>query len=282
MRGLVLTLSLALLATPTLADCPSNEAIQGFVADWDRRALGKALQVSDIKDATCARDKLVEALRLKLGKVIGYKAGLTAKPTQERFNASAPVAGVLLEAMILKDGASVPADYGARPVWEGDMLLVVKDEGINQAKTPEEALRHLSAMRPFIELPDLALAPSEKLDGTQLLAINVAARLGVAGSEVPLQANAETIKLLADTRIIATDGSGAVLAEGIGAATLGNPLNVVVWLVEDLAKSGHKFSAGDLISVGSFTPLTPPKPGQTVTVRYEGFPGTPKATVTFQ
>jgi 2-keto-4-pentenoate hydratase len=73
-----------------------------------------------------------------------------------------------------------------------------------------------------------------------------------------------------------------VLAEGIGAATLGNPLNVVVWLVEDLAKSGHKFSAGDLISVGSFTPLTPPKPGQTVTVRYEGFPGTPKATVTFQ
>ena len=119
------------------------------------------------KDATCARDKLVEALRLKLGKVIGYKAGLTAKPTQERFNASAPVAGVLLEAMILKDGTSVPADYGARPVWEGDMLLVVKDEGINQAKTPEEALRHLSAMRPFIELPDLALAPGEKLDGTR-------------------------------------------------------------------------------------------------------------------
>lgn len=115
MRGLVLTLSLAVLATPTLANCPSNEAIQGFVADWDKRALGKALQVSDIKDATCARVKLVEALRLKLGKVIGYKAGLTAKPTQERFNASAPVAGVLLEAMILKDGASVPADYGARP-----------------------------------------------------------------------------------------------------------------------------------------------------------------------
>jgi 2-keto-4-pentenoate hydratase len=112
------------------------------------------------------------------------QSGLTAKPTQERFNASAPVAGVLLEAMILKDGTSVPANYGARPVWEGDMLLVVKDEGINQANTPEEALRHISAMRPFIELPDLASAPSEKLDGTQLLA---------------------------------TDGSGAVLAEGIGA-----------------------------------------------------------------
>jgi len=49
---------------------------------------------------------------------------------------------------------------------------VVRDEGINQARTPEEALRHISGMRPFIELPDLALVPSEKLDGTQLAAIN--------------------------------------------------------------------------------------------------------------
>ena len=73
------------------------------------------------------------------------------------------------------------------------MPLVVKDEGINQARTPEQALQHISGMRPFIELPDLALAPSEKLDGTQLAAINVAARLGVAGEEVPLQATPDSL-----------------------------------------------------------------------------------------
>ena len=163
--------------------------------------------------------------------MVGYKAGLTAKAVQERFNANAPVSGVLLERMILKDGAKVPFAFGARGVWEADMLLVVKDEGINQARTPEEALQHISGMRPFIELPDLALAPSEKLDGTQLAAINVGARLGVAGEEVSVQATPETLKLLADTRIVATDASGAVLAENTGAATLGNPLSAVVWLV---------------------------------------------------
>ena len=92
----------------------------------------------------------------------------------------------------------------------------------------------------------------------------------------------ETLKLLADIRIVATDASGAVLAENTGAATLGNPLNAVVWLVEDLAKAGRKLSAGDLISVGSFTPLTPPKAGQAISVRYEGLPGTPKVSVTFE
>ena len=81
---------------------------------------------------------------------------------------------------------------------------------------------------------------------------------------------------------MATDASGATLAENTGAATLGNPLNAVVWLVEDLAKVGRKLSAGDLISVGSFTPLTPPKAGQAISVRYEGLPGTPKVSVNFE
>jgi 2-keto-4-pentenoate hydratase len=282
-RFTILAALSGLLAAPgALAACPDAEAIRRYVEDWQAKRPTKALPIGSLDDAACARDKLVQALGASHGKVVGYKAGLTAKAVQERFNASAPVSGVLLDRMILPDGAKVPAAFGARGVWEADMLLVVKDEGINGARTPEEALRHVSAMRPFIELPDLALLPTEKLDGTQLAAINVAARLGVAGQEVPLQPTPETLKLLADTRIVATDASGAVLAENSGAATLGNPLHAVVWLVEDLAKAGRKLSAGDLISVGSFTPLTPPKAGQAISVRYEGLPGTPKVSLTFE
>ncbi|CAN7175404.1 hypothetical protein LJR090_000452 [Bosea sp. LjRoot90] len=280
--SIALALNACLAATMAQAACPDAAAISGFVADWEAKRPAKALAVANVEDATCARGKLVAELHGKLGKIVGYKAGLTAKAVQERFKADGPVSGVLFDSMILKDGARLPAAYGARAVWEADMLLVVKDDGINAVKTPEEALRHLSGMRPFIELPDLALAPSETLDGVQLLAINVAARFGVAGAEVPLKADAATLALLAETKIVATDGGGAVLAEGTGAATLGNPLNAVVWLVQDLAKTGRKLAAGDLISVGSFSPLTPPKPGQQITVRYEGFAGTPKVSVQFE
>jgi 2-keto-4-pentenoate hydratase len=271
-----------LLSGAALAECPTAEAIQTFVKDWQAKRPTKALPVSDMRDAVCARDKLVEALTDSQGRVVGYKVGLTAKAVQERFNWNSPVAGLLLEKMVLNDGARVPAAYGARPVWEADMLLVVKDDGVNQANTPEEALRHISGMRPYIELNDVALGPNEKIDGFQLTAINVAARFGVAGPEVPLENTPDKLQRLAETKIVATDESGAVLAEGVGAATLGDPLNVVVWLAEELAKSGRKLNAGDLISVGSFSPLTPPKPGQTVTVRYEGLPNTPKVSVRFE
>jgi len=71
----------------------------------------------------------VQALGTSQGRVVGYKAGLTAKAVQERFNANAPLSGVLLERMILAGWQQVPAAFGARGVWEADMFFVVKDEG---------------------------------------------------------------------------------------------------------------------------------------------------------
>ncbi|TDR93114.1 2-keto-4-pentenoate hydratase [Enterovirga rhinocerotis] len=279
--ALIAAIGLALATGPALAACPDQAEVDRFAADWTAKKPAKGMPVETMADAVCARDKFVAAIG-KGDRVVGYKAGLTAKPVQERFKATAPVAGILLSSMILADGSKVPAAFGARPVFEADMLLVVKDESINTAKTPEEALAALSAMRPFIEMPDLALAQGEKLEAPQLLAINVGARLGVAGAEVPLQPNPETLKALAEVKIVMTDDKGTVLAENTGAATLGNPLNAVTWLVADLAASGRKLKAGDLISVGSFSPLLPPKPGTTVTVRYEGLPGTPKVSATFE
>ena len=274
--------ALGILTLPALADCTPPAELDALAANWEAKKPSTTMKHANMEEAFCARDKLVEKLGASQGKVIGYKAGLTNAKVQERFGTNAPVAGVLMEKMILDDGAAVPANWGARPVWEADLLLVVKDDGINAAKTPEEALAHISAFRPFIELPDLVFGPDEKLDGLQLTAINVGARLGVAGKETPLENNAETIRALADMKVAAKGADGAVLAEGQGAATLGNPLNAVVWLVGDLAKSGKKLAAGDLISVGSFTPLTPPKSGQKITVNYEGLPGNPSVSVAFE
>ena len=56
---------------------------------------------------------------------IGYKAGLTNPAVQKRFNASAPVWGVLYAPMLLQDGATVDAAFGARPLFEADLLVRV-------------------------------------------------------------------------------------------------------------------------------------------------------------
>ena len=200
------------------AACPSADQVDRFVKDWKSKTPTAAMAAgANLDDAMCAQSLLVERLKPELGETVGYKAGLTSKALQERFGVSEPIRGQLLAGMLLQDDAAVPASFGARPLYEADLLLVVKDEGINSANTPEEALRHISAVRPFIELPDLAVKEGEPMNGIVLAAANVAARYGVMGAEIPMDSTPEMVKALADMTVVVTDGSGAKLAEGKGA-----------------------------------------------------------------
>jgi 2-keto-4-pentenoate hydratase len=265
------------------AACPSHERVNTILrfqeAKEPVRGLGTDLSM---RDAECGRRRLVEKLESIDNRIVGYKAGLTNARIQAQFGVTSPVRGVLLEKMLLPDGAEVPANFGARPIVEADLLVVVKDAGIHRAKTHLDVLRSLSLVIPFIELPDLIVAEGEKLSASLIVSLNVGARLGVVGKGIPVQATPEFAAALAAMRVVVTDRGGKELASGKGAAILDHPLNAVLWLVQDLEKSRVKLKPGDLLSLGSFAPPLPPRPGLAVTVRYEGLPGNPAVSVRFR
>lgn len=264
------------------AVCPSHERVNTLIRFMHTKEPVRGLPTHlSMQDAECGRRRLVERLEARDNRVVGYKAGLTNRALQERFGATAPVRGVLLEKMLLPDGADVPFDFGARPVYEADLIVVVKDAAIHEAKTHLDVLRALSMVVPFIELPDLLVAEGEKLSASLIVSLNVGARLGVVGKGVPVQATPAFASALAAMRIVVTD-RGKEVADGKGAAILGHPLNAVLWLVQDLQKSGIRLKPGDLLSLGSFTQPARPLPGMAVTVRYEGLPGNPAVSVRFR
>ena len=235
-----------------------------------------------MEDGVCGRDKFTKFLGQNYGKVVGYKAGLTNPAVQKRFNYPNPVRGTLFEKMLLQDGAEVPAKFGARPLFEADIVVEVKDAGINQAKTPLEALRHISRIYPFIELPDLMAEDPSKVTSPSLTYSNVAARLGVLGKPLDVKATPELVEALANMTVTLVDQDGKEIETAKGNAILGQPLNAVLWLVKDLNASGIALKKGDLLSLGSFSRLLPPKPGTGVKLTYEGLPGNPTASVRFK
>lgn len=262
-----------------VAACPSDGEIDRLVADWRARTPSKAIAADGtIADALCGQDKFVRRLEETLGAPVGYKAGLTSAAAQKRFGVDSPVRGVLLEDMLLEDGATVPAAFGARPLLEADLLVRIGDAAVNGAKTPEEVLAHLSEIIPFIELPDLVVAKGEPINGAVLTAINVGARLGVRGRAIAVAGAPGLADALAAMTVRVTDQDGNELAAARGSMVLGHPLNSVVWLVE----SGVTLKPGDLVSVGSIGPLLPPQAGRTVTATYEGLPGDPSVSVRFE
>jgi len=265
------------------AACPTHERINAILrfqeAKEPLRGLGTNLSM---RDAECGRRRLIEKLESSDNRIVGYKAGLTNAKVQAQFGVTTPVRGVLLEKMLLADGAEVSARFGARPVFEPDLLVVVKDAGIHRAKSHLDVLRSLSLVVPFIELPDLIVAEGEKLSAPLIVSLNVGARLGVAGKGIPVQATPEFTAALAAMRVVVTDRGGRELASGKGAAILDHPLDAVLWLVQDLEKSRVKLKPGDVLSLGSFTQPLTPRPGLAVTVRYEGLPGNPAVSVRFR
>jgi len=267
----------------TFAVCPSYERVNTVLRFMEAREPVRGLRADlSMQDGECGRRRLVERLESSDNRIVGYKAGLTSKAVQERFGVSSPVRGVLLEKMLLTDGADVPADFGARPVFEADLMVVVKDAAIHKAKTHLDVLRSLSMVVPFIELPDLVMAEGEKLSAPLIVSLNVGARLGVVGKGIPVEPTERFAAALAAMRVVVTDQGGRELASSKGAAILDHPLNAVQWLVQDLEKSRIRLKPGDLLSLGSFTPPLPPRPGLGVTVRYEGLPGNPAVSVRFK
>jgi 2-keto-4-pentenoate hydratase len=265
------------------AVCPSHEFINTLLRSQEAREPVRGLRADlSMRDAECGRRRLVEKLESSENRIVGYKAGLTSRALQERFGVSSPVRGVLLEKMLLTDGAAVSFEFGARPMFEAGLLVVVKDAAIHKAQTHLEVLRSLSMVVPFIELPDLMVAEGEKLSAPLLVSLNAGARFGVLGKGIPVQPTPAFDEALASMRVIVTDRAGKELASGTGTAILDHPLNAVLWLVQDLEKSRIKLKAGDVLSLGSLTPPLPTRPGLVVSVRYEGLPGNPIVSVRFK
>jgi 2-keto-4-pentenoate hydratase len=274
------------VATSAHADCLSDVQVAEMAEHYAARTPAANPEGLSDADGACTRAKFNSLLAQKMGKVIGYKAGLTNPAVQKRFNTDQPVWGKLYEGMLLQSGATVPAKFGARPLYEADMLVRVKDSKINHARTPMDVLESIDQVIPFIELPDLVVQAPPKLNGAAVSAINVGARLGVAGTPIVVPVTrAERYAMLdglRDMQVTLTDGSGYLLGGGKGSDVLEHPLNAVVWLAEALQKENITLKPGDLLSLGSFSPLLPPKPGLKVQANYQGLPGAAPVHVTFE
>ena len=277
-------LGAAALTAPIAAQaaCPTDLEAAATVAHFANLQPVPNPPEMSIEDAKCGRDKVNRFLAQNYGKVVGYKAGLTTPATQKRFNFPSPVRGSLYERMMLQDGVEVPAKFGARPVFESDLVVEVKDPGINMAKTPAEALRHISRVYPFIELGDLVVEDPSKITGAGIVYMNVGARLGVLGKPIDVQPSQAMADALANMTVKLIDQDGKELDSAKGSAVLEHPLNAVVWLVKDLNASGIALKKGDLLSLGSFSRLLPPKPGTSARATYEGLPGNPSVSVRFK
>lgn len=257
--------ALMLAAGPALADCPPPETMRTAARDWLGGARLPDPGVSTVEDAACAYDAFRAGIEAEMGPPVGWKVGFTSKPAQEKFGVTAPVAGALFAPMILDDGAQVSLGGSRSPFYEADLVVTVADAAINDATTREDVAAALSDVRPFIELPDMALAEGVKPSGPIMAAYGVIPWRGVIGQGVAIADLPDPVGDLAALAVdLKVDGEG--VAQGTGDMLLGHPLDVVLWLI---GHGGARLEPGQMISLGSLSPLVEARPGQVLSAEYQ-------------
>jgi 2-oxo-hept-3-ene-1,7-dioate hydratase len=278
----LLFILVAVFGQPAMAACPSDAAIDAYLAEFAKRQPSKGFGNDiSLEDAECAKRKLGKKLPVVLGAPIGYKAAFVNPALQQRFGINGPKWGFMYDRNMVDIIAVLPHDFGARPQFEADLIVEVKDAGLADAKTPLEALAHLESVVPFIELPDLML--EGQFSGNNFIAANTGFRGGVTGMELPVQRTQAFADAMANMTVVMIDEADGnkELGRAKGSALMDNPLHAAIWLAKALKKEGITLKKGDLLSLGGFFPPLATKPGIKARLQYLGLPGDPAVTVEF-
>jgi len=230
-----------------------------FPRDWfDRLSIDEAYQVQlGMIDRRVAGGE----------KHIGWKVGLTAKPIQEQFGFHEPVFGCILESV--PSGSVLRAAELIAPGFESELCLRF-GAGLSGEISIAQARAAVVGVHPSLEIIETRGDLSAQV--ALAMADNAQQKTVVLGDGVPL----------GDRRLeqvaCRVTMNGDVVAEGTGAAVLGDPLNSVQWLAGKLAQFGRAIRPGDIVMTGSFVRQFPLKAGDAVRVDYAGI-GTVAVTV---
>ena len=250
----------ALYSEPRTADWSSLETLK-------QRLVNEPLQ-------RCALQQQRELVKLYSGRspVKGYKVALGGQNVQQAFGLRQPVVGYLFEDTFVPTSSVIDLAAGHNLAYEPDLVAIVGDKKINQAKTLADVAASLSHIAAFIEVPDLTVLPAPE-NGPAFIATNAAVRFGVVGEQVPALASNEFIAALASMRVTTSTSLDDQQQESKGAQLMGHPYQAVLFLLEQLRERGEELEPGDHLSLGAFAPPRVVTGPLEVSVTYEGLPG---------
>jgi 2-oxo-hept-3-ene-1,7-dioate hydratase len=184
-------------------------------------------------------------------RVIGWKIGLTSKVMQDALGIDTPDSGVLYDDMLFQSGEVVPEGRFIQPRVEAEIAFVMKD-AIGGKVTRDEVLAATDYVAPSLEILDTRILRKDPETGrARVIVDTVSDNAANAGIVLGTQRNAPRAFDLRWTGAILRAG-GEVVATGLGAAVLDDPVMGIVWLARRMHQYGQRIEAGQVILSGSF------------------------------
>ena len=191
-------------------------------------------------------------------KIVGRKAGLTAKAVQQQLGVDQPDFGVLFDDMRIADGGTLAAGKALQPKAEAEIAFVLGADLPDPETSAEDVAAAVATVHAAIEIVDSRIA-DWKITFADTVADNGSSAFFVlAEGGLPLAG----LDLYSAGMVM--EINGAIASLGAGAAALGHPLNAAAWLARTLASRGEPLKAGDVLLAGALGPMVALNPGDHV------------------
>lgn len=191
-------------------------------------------------------------------RIVGRKAGLTAKAVQTQLGVDQPDFGVLFDDMTIADGGLLDPVRALQPKAEAEIAFVLGKDLPDTQTTPEMVADAVATVHAAIEIVDSRIA-DWKITFADTVADNGSSAFFVLGGEGHRLAGLDLF-----TCGMVMEINGAIVSLGAGAAALGHPLNAAAWLAQTLACRGEPLKAGDILLAGALGPMVALNPGDHV------------------
>lgn len=192
----------------------------------------------------------------------GWKVGATSQAAQQLLDASEPATAPMFAPLCSESPTEVAIYEGCHSSVESEFAfrfcrdLPARDAAYSRA----EVLDAVGTLCPSIEIVSCRYAGGFRGIGALRLISDMTANL--AWTHGPETSDWRGRDLT--THRVRLRRNGAVVAEGAGAHVLGDPLNVLEWTANHLSRLGDGIAAGEVVTTGTCTGVTPVAAGETL------------------
>ena len=185
----------------------------------------------------------------------GFKAGLSSKQGQAKFNAPGPIAGTLIAPILPPSKRSISMQLYHRMMIEAELgfyFSATVDKPIDNIEQLQSMVR---SVVPVIELPDLGFDNPEQLQLTDIVANNVAAKYWLLGAPRAIDA------LDINQTMITVTKDQSVILEAKANQVMEDQWQALLWLVNHTVANGWVTQPGQLLITGAIGNMMVAKPG---------------------
>lgn len=220
-----------------------------YRAEQDKKVipqLSKSFPAIELQDAYVIQRLWAEMHLAKGARQIGHKIGLTSRAMQMASKITEPDYGHLLDSMMYRDGAQIPAANFLKPRLEVELAFVMGSDLEGPGTQIYDVMRATEYVVPALEIIDYRTEVPRAI--TDTIADNAASGGVVVGGRMirPFDIDVRWVG--------ATLAKNGIIEEsGVSAAIMGHPAAGIAWLVNKLASVGAKLEKGQIVLAGSFT-----------------------------